>query len=147
MTNNNSIFYGRYRITWIIENGFLGLKNLTMIEKTVALINQSTGKKINIDDLPQNDNKTFDLIGRGDLEGIFQLESSGMKQVVKDFKPNSLEDISSILALYRPGPLDAGLIPKFINRKNGNEKVDFPHPFIKSILLKRMELWFIKNKL
>ncbi len=57
-----------------------------------------------------------------------------MKQVVKDFKPNSLEDISSILALYRPGPLDAGLIPKFINRKNGNEKVDFPHPFIKSIL-------------
>ena len=57
-----------------------------------------------------------------------------MKQVVKDFKPNSLEDISSILALYRPGPLDAGLIPKFINRKNGNEKVDFPHPYIKSIL-------------
>ena len=57
-----------------------------------------------------------------------------MKQVVKDFKPNSLEDISSILALYRPGPLDAGLIPKFINRKNGNEKVDFPHPFIESIL-------------
>ena len=57
-----------------------------------------------------------------------------MKQVVKAFKPNSLEDISSILALYRPGPLDAGLIPKFINRKNGNEKIDFPHPSIKSIL-------------
>ena len=57
-----------------------------------------------------------------------------MKQVVKDFKPNSLEDISSILALYRPGPLDAGLIPKFIKRKNGSEKIDFPHPFIKSIL-------------
>ena len=56
------------------------------------------------------------------------------KQVVKDFKPNSLEDISSILALYRPGPLDAGLIPKFINRKNGSEKIDFPHPFIESIL-------------
>ena len=62
-----------------------------MIEKTVSLINQSTGKKINIDELPQNDCKTFELIGRGDLEGIFQLESSGMKQVVKDFKPNSLE--------------------------------------------------------
>jgi len=118
----------------LLKMDFLGLKNLTMIEKTVSLINQSTGKKINIDELPQNDRKTFELIGRGDLEGIFQLESSGMKQVVKDFKPNSLEDISSILALYRPGPLDAGLIPKFINRKNGNEKVDFPHPFIKSIL-------------
>jgi len=118
----------------LLKMDFLGLKNLTMIEKTVSLINQSTGRKINIDELPQNDGKTFELIGRGDLEGIFQLESSGMKQVVKDFKPNSLEDISSILALYRPGPLDAGLIPKFINRKNGNEKIDFPHPFIKSIL-------------
>ena len=118
----------------LLKMDFLGLKNLTMIEKTVSLIKESTGNQINIDDLPQNDNKTFDLIGRGDLEGIFQLESSGMKQVVKDFKPNSLEDISSILALYRPGPLDAGLIPKFINRKNGNEKIDFPHPFIESIL-------------
>ena len=118
----------------LLKMDFLGLKNLTMIDKTISLIKESTGQKINIDELPHNDHKTFDLIGRGDLEGIFQLESSGMKQVVKDFKPNSLEDISSILALYRPGPLDAGLIPKFINRKNGKEKIDFPHPFIKSIL-------------
>jgi len=118
----------------LLKMDFLGLKNLTMINKTVTLIETSTGKKINLDTLPENDNKTFDLIGRGDLEGIFQLESSGMKQVVRDFKPNSLEDISSILALYRPGPLDAGLIPKFIKRKHGSEKIDFPHPFIKSIL-------------
>ena len=118
----------------LLKMDFLGLKNLTMIDKTISLIESSTGQKINIDQLPPKDNKTFDLIGRGDLEGVFQLESSGMKQVVKDFKPNSLEDISSILALYRPGPLDAGLIPKFINRKNGSEKIDFPHPFIESIL-------------
>ncbi len=118
----------------LLKMDFLGLKNLTMIEKTISLIKESTGKKIDINELPQNDNQTFELIGRGDLEGIFQLESSGMKQVVKDFRPSSLEDISSILALYRPGPLDAGLIPKFINRKNGSEKIDFPHPFIKSIL-------------
>ncbi len=118
----------------LLKMDFLGLKNLTMIDKTISLIESSTGQKINIDKLPPKDNKTFDLIGRGDLEGVFQLESSGMKQVVKDFKPNSLEDISSILALYRPGPLDAGLIPKFINRKNGSEKIDFPHPFIESIL-------------
>ncbi len=118
----------------LLKMDFLGLKNLTMIDKTIALIESSTGEKINIEQLPANDNKTFDLISRGDLEGIFQLESSGMKQVVKDFKPNSLEDISSILALYRPGPLDAGLIPKFINRKNGIEKIDFPHPLIESIL-------------
>ncbi len=118
----------------LLKMDFLGLKNLTMLNKTVSLIESSTGEKINLDRLPENDIKTFDLISRGDLEGIFQLESSGMKQVVKDFKPNSLEDISSILALYRPGPLDAGLIPKFIKRKNGAEKVDFPHPFIESIL-------------
>ena len=84
----------------LLKMDFLGLKNLTMIEKTVSLINQSTGRKINIDELPQNDGKTFDLIGRGDLEGIFQLESSGMKQVVKDFKPNSLEDISSLSLIH-----------------------------------------------
>ncbi len=118
----------------LLKMDFLGLKNLTMLNKTVSLIESSTGTKINLDTLPEHDTKTFNLIGRGDLEGIFQLESSGMKQVVKDFKPNSLEDISSILALYRPGPLDAGLIPKFIKRKNGSEKIDFPHPFIESIL-------------
>jgi len=118
----------------LLKMDFLGLKNLTMLNKTVSLIESSTGTKINLDTLPENDIKTFNLIGKGDLEGIFQLESSGMKQVVKDFKPNSLEDISSILALYRPGPLDAGLIPKFIKRKNGSEKIDFPHPFIESIL-------------
>ena len=77
----------------LLKMDFLGLKNLTMINKTVSLIKESTGNQINIDDLPQNDNKTFDLIGRGDLEGVFQLESSGMKQFVKDFKPNSLEVI------------------------------------------------------
>ncbi|MBM5818111.1 MAG: DNA polymerase III subunit alpha, partial [Cyanobacteria bacterium K_Offshore_surface_m2_239] len=77
---------------------------------------------------------TFELLARGDLEGIFQLESSGMRQIVKDLKPSSLEDISSILALYRPGPLDAGLIPKFINRKHGRERIDVAHPKLESIL-------------
>ena len=69
----------------LLKMDFLGLKNLTMIEKTVSLINQSTGKTINNDELPQNDCKTFDLIGRGDLEGIFQLESSGYETGRKGF--------------------------------------------------------------
>ena len=69
-----------------------------------------------------------------DREGIFQLESSGMRQIVRDLKPSSLEDISSILALYRPGPLDAGLIPKFINRKHGREAIDFAHAILEPIL-------------
>tara|TARA_Y100001968_G_scaffold101297_1_gene91200 strand:- start:2903 stop:6418 length:3516 start_codon:yes stop_codon:yes gene_type:complete len=118
----------------LLKMDFLGLRNLTMIEKTVNLVEESIGKRLDPDSLSFTDDKTFELLSRGDLEGIFQLESSGMKQIVKDLKPSSLEDISSILALYRPGPLDAGLIPKFINRKHGKEHIDFPHQLLKPIL-------------
>ena len=118
----------------LLKMDFLGLKNLTMIEKTLNLVKSSIGKKIDIEELPLGDQKTFELLSRGDLEGIFQLESSGMKQIVRELRPSSLEDISSILALYRPGPLDAGLIPKFINRKHGRERIDFPHDSLEPIL-------------
>ena len=95
---------------------------------------KSTGQKVDPDALPLDDPSTYGLLARGDLEGIFQLESSGMRQIVRDLKPSSLEDISSILALYRPGPLDAGLIPKFINRKHGREAIDFAHAKLEPIL-------------
>ncbi len=118
----------------LLKMDFLGLKNLTMIEKTIDLVEKSIGETINPDNLPIDDDKTYELLSRGDLEGIFQLESSGMRQIVRDLRPSSLEDISSILALYRPGPLDAGLIPKFINRKHGREAIDFAHESLKPIL-------------
>jgi len=118
----------------LLKMDFLGLKNLTMIEKATSLIEKSSQEKIDMEALPEEDEATFDLLARGDLEGIFQLESSGMRQIVKDLKPSSLEDISSILALYRPGPLDAGLIPKFINRKHGRESMDVVHPKLEPIL-------------
>jgi len=118
----------------LLKMDFLGLKNLTMIDKTIDLVEQSTGEKLDPDALPLNDPGTYGLLARGDLEGIFQLESSGMRQIVRDLKPSSLEDISSILALYRPGPLDAGLIPKFINRKHGREAIDFAHAKLEPIL-------------
>jgi DNA polymerase-3 subunit alpha len=118
----------------LLKMDFLGLKNLTMIEKATSLIAKSTSEPLNMDELPEADPATFELLARGDLEGIFQLESSGMRQIVKDLKPSSLEDISSILALYRPGPLDAGLIPKFINRKHGRELMDVAHPKLEPIL-------------
>ena len=118
----------------LLKMDFLGLRNLTMIEKTINLVEKSIGKRLDPDSLPFTDEKTFELLSRGDLEGIFQLESSGMRQIVKDLKPSSLEDISSILALYRPGPLDAGLIPKFINRKHGKESIDFQHQSLEPIL-------------
>jgi DNA polymerase-3 subunit alpha len=118
----------------LLKMDFLGLKNLTMIDKTIDLVQQSTGEKVDPDALPLDDPGTYGLLARGDLEGIFQLESSGMRQIVRDLKPSSLEDISSILALYRPGPLDAGLIPKFINRKHGREAIDFAHQKLEPIL-------------
>jgi DNA polymerase-3 subunit alpha len=118
----------------LLKMDFLGLKNLTMIQKAVELVEADKGETIDLDNLPMDDPATFKLLERGDLGGVFQLESSGMRQIVRDLKPSGLEDISSVLALYRPGPLDAGLIPKFINRKHGREKIDFAHEILQPIL-------------
>jgi DNA polymerase III subunit alpha len=118
----------------LLKMDFLGLKNLTMIQKTLDLMAQNGRDAIDLDNLPLDDPETYRLLARGELEGVFQLESSGMRQIVRDLKPSGLEDISSVLALYRPGPLDAGLIPKFINRKHGREKIDYEHEILKPIL-------------
>ncbi len=118
----------------LLKMDFLGLKNLTMIQKAADLIQLNRQEYIDVDHLPADDPKTYQLLARGELEGIFQLESSGMRQVVRDLKPSNLEDISSILALYRPGPLDAGLIPKFINRKHGRENIEYQHQILEPIL-------------
>ncbi|WP_287300845.1 DNA polymerase III subunit alpha [Okeania sp. SIO2F5] len=137
----------------LLKMDFLGLKNLTIIQNTADLIEQNHHLPLVPDELPANERKameilargnikkmpedvkkTYELIKSGDLEGVFQLESSGMVDVVKKLKPTSIEDISSILALYRPGPLDAGLIPKFIDRKHGREKIEYQHPKLEPIL-------------
>jgi DNA polymerase-3 subunit alpha len=137
----------------LLKMDFLGLKNLTTIQKTAQLIKQNRSLHIDVDELPLGERKALEILAKGkikklpedvlnthkllesgDLEGIFQLESEGMKQIVKDLKPSGIEDISSILALYRPGPLDAGLIPIFINRKHGKEPIKYDHPLLESIL-------------
>ena len=118
----------------LLKMDFLGLRNLTMIQRAVELIESGKGTLLDMDDLPMDDPATFKLLEKGDLGGVFQLESSGMRQIVRDLKPSGLEDISSVLALYRPGPLDAGLIPKFIGRKHGREKIDFADKILEPIL-------------
>jgi DNA polymerase III subunit alpha len=123
----------------LLKMDFLGLRNLTTIEHTSKLIRNNQDPNFHIDAiapdmLTEANQKTYKLLEKGDLEGIFQLESSGMKQIVKDLKPSNIEDISSILALYRPGPLDAGLIPKFINRKHGREAIEYQHQSLEPIL-------------
>ncbi len=123
----------------LLKMDFLGLRNLTTIQHTVDLINNQHHQNFDINAIaPDADTtgnkKTYEILAKGELEGIFQLESSGMKQIVRDLKPSNIDDISSILALYRPGPLDAGLIPKFINRKHGREIMDYAHPDLEPIL-------------
>lgn len=118
----------------LLKMDFLGLKNLTMIQKTVELVKLSRHETIDPDDLKMDDPAVYGLLARGDLEGVFQLESSGMRQIVRDLKPSDVVDISSVLALYRPGPLDAGLIPQFINRKHGREQIDYAHQLLMPIL-------------
>lgn len=118
----------------LLKMDFLGLRNLTMIQRATELIEKNHGIHLDLDHLPLEDPNTYQILAKGELEGIFQLESSGMKQVVRDLKPSNLEDISSVLALYRPGPLDTGMIPEFIDRKHGRQPVSYAHELLQPIL-------------
>lgn len=116
----------------LLKMDFLGLKNLTIIEKTLKLIREIHGNQIDIQNIPVNDEEAFKLLQRGETTGIFQLESSGMRHYLKDLKPTELEDIIAMVSLYRPGPIE--LIPSYINRKFGKEKITYIHPRLEPIL-------------
>ena len=103
----------------LLKMDFLGLRNLTVIKDAIELIEESTGKKIDIDNIDLNDKKVLDYIGTGKTDGIFQLESAGMKSFMKELKPQNLEDIIAGISLYRPGPMD--FIPEYISGKNSGE--------------------------
>jgi len=119
----------------LLKMDFLGLRNLTMIKKALDIIEANSGTKIDIDSIPLDDAKTFEMISSGNLAGIFQLETSGgMRQIARDLAPQSLEDISALIALYRPGPLDTGMIDDFIARKSGKQRITYDHPWLESIL-------------
>ena len=116
----------------LLKVDFLGLRNLTILEKAIEYLPKSTGLKIDIHHVPLDDKKTYDLISRGETVGVFQLESSGMRRLAKDLKPNRMSDISAMVALYRPGPMD--LIPLFLANKKNPKQVKYLHPDLKSIL-------------
>lgn len=118
----------------LLKMDFLGLKNLTIIEKTLKLIRENRGVNVNIDSIPLNNAKAFEILQHGETTGVFQLESSGMKRYLKDLKPNELEDIIAMVALYRPGPIE--LIPSYIDRKFGREEITYLHPKLEPILKK-----------
>ncbi|MBI3589131.1 MAG: DNA polymerase III subunit alpha [Candidatus Liptonbacteria bacterium] len=131
----------------LLKIDFLGLKNLSIIEETARLVKERTGRDIKINELPLDDQKTFDLLRAGDTTGVFQLEGGGMRRYLKDLEPSSLEDIIAMISLYRPGTLDAGMVPHYIARKLGKEKVTYLHPKLEPILNKTYGIMLYQEQL
>ena len=118
----------------LLKMDFLGLRNLTNIQRAVDYIETDTGKKIVLHDIPLNNKEVYDMLSQGDSLGVFQLESHGIRRILTKLKPDRFEDIIALLALYRPGPLGSGMVDSFINCKNGREEIKYPHESLKDIL-------------
>ena len=116
----------------LLKMDLLGLKNLTIMENAVQLIKASGKGKVDINNLPANDPKTYKMLQLGDTTGVFQFESAGMRRYMKDLIPTGLNDLIALVAAYRPGPME--LIPSFINRKHGNESISYLHPKLEPIM-------------
>ncbi len=119
----------------LVKFDFLGLKTLTVLHTACQIIRESRGTEIDLNTLPLNDPKTYTLLCGGNTTGVFQLESSGITEMVVRLKPSCFDDIVAILALYRPGPLDAGMVDHYIERKHGREPITYLHPLMKDILM------------
>jgi len=116
----------------LLKMDFLGLKNLTTIENALNLIRKNQNREIDLNNLPQKDKKTYQLLQKGETTSVFQLESSGMKRYLKELKPTQFEDIVAMVALFRPGPVE--FIPEYIKRKQKKKRVEYLHPKLKPIL-------------
>ena len=118
----------------LLKMDFLGLKNLTILRITVDLIEQTTGQRIDPLKFPLDDQKTFDLLCRGETKGVFQLESGGIRDLLQRMKPDHFLDIVATNALYRPGPLEGGMVDDYIAVKHGQKEAQYAHPVLKEIL-------------
>jgi DNA polymerase-3 subunit alpha len=118
----------------LLKMDFLGLSNLTIINNALRIIKKVHETDINLAEIPLDDEKTFALLKKGDTTGVFQLESAGMKRYLRDLQPTVFDDIIAMCALYRPGPLGAGLTDSFVKRKNGKEPVSYEHELTKNAL-------------
>jgi DNA polymerase-3 subunit alpha len=115
----------------LLKMDFLGLKTLTVIRNVCEMVKQTQGITIAVDDLPLDDAKAYDLLNKGNTVGIFQLESGGMRDLCRKFQISSVEHITALVALYRPGPMD--LIPDFIKRRHGEVAIEYEHPLLEGI--------------
>jgi DNA polymerase-3 subunit alpha len=118
----------------LVKFDFLGLKTLTLIHDCLKLIEMTRGEKIDVNRLPLDDKKTYRTLCNGNTTGVFQLESTGIREMTVKIRPNCFEDLVAILALYRPGPLDSGMAEEYIKRKHGKEKIKYLHPLLETIL-------------
>ncbi len=116
----------------LLKFDFLGLRNLSIMQAAVNLIKQTKGVEIDVTTLPLDDKLTFDQLSAGDTTGVFQLESPGMRRLARNLQPNQFSDITAMVALFRPGPMD--LIPKFVEGKHHPESISYPHDSLKPIL-------------
>ena len=118
----------------LLKMDFLGLRNLTMITKTVKMVKHYRGVDVDINHIPLDDKPTFDMLTKGETIGVFQLESQGMMSLVKRLKPDVFEDLGALVALFRPGPLGSGMVDKFVARKHGQQAITYAHPLLEPVL-------------
>src|SRR5437660_423560 len=117
----------------LLKMDFLGLRNLTVVDKCRRLIERTRGVKIDLEALPLDDSPTYRLLQNGESVAVFQLESRGMQKLLRDLKPDKLEDIIALVALYRPGPLGSGMTEEYVRRKHGRSPATYPHPSLELI--------------
>ena len=118
----------------LLKMDFLGLRNLTILRITEEIIKQTTGTVLDLHKIPLDDQATFELLSRGETKGVFQLESGGIRDLLKRMKPNHFRDIIATAALYRPGPLEGGMVDEYIDVKLGRKQAQYLHPILKEIL-------------
>ena len=118
----------------LLKMDFLGLRNLTILSRTVQLIEQTTGKSIDPLKFPLDDRETYALLQRGETKGVFQLESGGIRDLLQRMKPDHFTDIIATAALYRPGPLEGGMVDDYVNIKHGRQEPEYKHPVLKEVL-------------
>ncbi len=118
----------------LLKMDILGLRTLTVLDRAVDIIKKIRGVQIDLESLPLEDDNVFRLLQEGDSIGVFQLESDGLRRILRDMQPNRFEDLIAVIALYRPGPLGSGMVEDFINRKQGRQRVEYMHPALESIL-------------
>ena len=120
----------------LVKFDFLGLRTLTVIDRAIKSINKNLdeSKKVDLNNIPLNDENVFKLLSSGKTMAVFQLESSGMRDLIKRLKPTKFEEITALLALYRPGPLNSGMHDEFVDRKHGKSPVTYPHHLLEKVL-------------